>query len=99
LKAGLRILQPFGRLSDFGSDLVQPAPPGRPVDRPRCLPYHQLMSKPSVFPRDRSGAGPYPEAYLAALAKESGELSRRYREGKVTGYKSAKDLFDGILGR
>jgi hypothetical protein len=45
------------------------------------------------------GVTQYPKKYIEAIEKESEELSRRYRQGRVKGYGSAKELFDDILDR
>jgi hypothetical protein len=44
------------------------------------------------------GVTQYPKGYLETLEKESNELSRLYRQGKVKGYTSAKEMFADILG-
>ena len=45
------------------------------------------------------GVSQYPPGYLETLEKESKELSRLYRKGKVKSYPSSKALFDDILKR
>ena len=45
------------------------------------------------------GVTQYPQEYLKKLEKESKELSRLYRKGKMKGYASSKELFDDILER
>lgn len=45
------------------------------------------------------GVSQYPEGYVRSLEKESAELSRLYRKGKVKGYTTGKRLFDDMLGR
>lgn len=46
----------------------------------------------------RIGAYQYPDEYIQQLEKESAELSRLYKKGKVKGYVSSKELFSDILG-
>ncbi|NOS68118.1 MAG: hypothetical protein HOO67_07225 [Candidatus Peribacteraceae bacterium] len=41
----------------------------------------------------------YSKSYIATLEKEAAALRKAYREGKIKGYSSAKELFDDILGR
>ncbi len=43
------------------------------------------------------GVHQYPEGYVKALEKESGELSKLYKKGTTKGYSSSKQMFDDIL--
>lgn len=45
------------------------------------------------------GVTQYPKGYLEQLEKEADELRELRRQGKVKGYRSAKELFDDMLGR
>lgn len=45
------------------------------------------------------GVSQYPEGYVRSLEKESAELSRLYRKGKVKSYVTGKELFDDMLDR
>lgn len=43
------------------------------------------------------GVSQYSEGYVKALEKESQELGRLYKKGKIKGYSSSKELLNDIL--
>ena len=45
------------------------------------------------------GVTRYPNSYAAMIKKEAKETMRLYRQGKVKGYASAKEMMDDILQR
>lgn len=45
------------------------------------------------------GVTQYPKHFIRALERESEELSRLYRTGKIKSYKGGGEFLDDILGR
>ena len=45
------------------------------------------------------GVTHYPKAYATMIKKEARETVRLYRQGKIKGYTSAKEMMDDILDR
>jgi antitoxin component of RelBE/YafQ-DinJ toxin-antitoxin module len=45
------------------------------------------------------GVTRYPKAYADMIKKEASETRRLYRQGKIKGYTSAKEMMDDILNK